>query len=31
LKYLMGLPATCVFVAMVLAAWGARKQLTTHN
>lgn len=29
LKYLMGFPATCVFVAMVLAAWGARR--TTNN
>ena len=25
LKYLMGIPATCVFVAMVLTAWGARR------
>lgn len=36
LKYLMGLPATCVFVAMVLAAWGARRpseneHVTTHT
>jgi hypothetical protein len=23
-KYLMALPATCVFIAMILAAWGAR-------
>jgi hypothetical protein len=31
LKFAMGVPATSVFAAMVLAAWGARKQLTTNN
>jgi len=31
LKFAMGVPATCVFAAMVLAAWGARTQRTTNN
>lgn len=26
LKYLMGIPATCVFVALVLAAWGSHER-----